>query len=225
MVELIRSYLSGPTFLFAWIITMLPCLIFVIYDLATKNGHLMSLMKLVWVLTVLYSGPLGLAIYFFSGRKEIGDDGLWRRSFRSVAHCYSGCGMGEIVGVVIATSFISSGNLAIGLTTFVLAYIAGYALTVGPLIQDGVAVHTALWDALVSETPSIIVMEIVAIGVDLVVGGRSTIGEPLFWSSMILSLTCGLLAAYPVNVLLVHYGVKEGMMDPRMTDHAARKRG
>lgn len=60
-------------------------------------------------------------------------------------------------------------------------------------------------------------MELVAISVDLVLGGRATIGEPLFWSSMVVSLTLGLLAAYPVNVALVHYGVKEGMMDPRQT--------
>ena len=35
--------------------------------------------------------------------------------------------------------------------------------------------------------------------------------------SLILSLTVGLAAAYPVNVLLVHFGVKEGMGDPRDT--------
>lgn len=43
-------------------------------------------------------------------------------------------------------------------------------------------------------------------------------GDIRFWSSLLISLTCGLVAAYPVNVLLIHYGVKEGMMDPRDTD-------
>lgn len=58
-------------------------------------------------------------------------------------------------------------------------------------------------------------MEVVAIGTDLYLAGDSTIGEPLFWSSLFFSLSMGLLAAYPVNVLLVRWGVKEGMMDPR----------
>jgi hypothetical protein len=38
--------------------------------------------------------------------------------------------------------------------------------------------------------------------------------EPLFWSSLIISITAGLIAAYPVNVLLVYLGVKQGMGNP-----------
>jgi hypothetical protein len=123
--------------------------------------------------------------------------------------------MGEIVGVFIAAGLLSMGNLGIGLITFALAYVAGYALTVGPLMQDGVPFRSAMRDAFLSETPSITVMEIVAIGTDLTLAGRATMGDTIFWSSLIVSLTMGLLAAYPVNVLLLHFGVKEGMMDPR----------
>jgi hypothetical protein len=63
-------------------------------------------------------------------------------------------------------------------------------------------------------------MEIVAIGVDLTLAGSAGPGQVLFWSSMIVSLSCGLIAAYPVNVILIRLGVKAGMMDPRNTDHA-----
>jgi hypothetical protein len=38
---------------------------------------------------------------------------------------------------------------------------------------------------------------------------------------MLVSLTLGLLAAWPVNVALVALGVKEGMHDPRETAGAA----
>jgi hypothetical protein len=220
MYELLRSVLSRPEFLVVWVAVMLPSLAVLLHDLRCNNAHLMALMKVVWFFTVLYSGTLGLAIYWFTGRKEIAADSLWRRSFRSVAHCYSGCGMGEIAGVFIAAGLLSLGNLAIAGITFVLAYIAGYALTVGPLVQDGVPFRTAMRDAFISETPSIAVMEIVAIGVDLFMARKATIAEPLFWSSLIISLTIGLIAAYPVNVLLLHFGIKEGMMDPRNT-HAA----
>lgn len=218
-MERIANFLSDPSTLIAWAALMLPCLIWVIYDLRTRNAHLMPLMKVVWALTVAYSGPLGLAVYYLTGRKEIARDTLWRRSFRSVAHCYSGCGMGEIAGVTIAAGLLALSNYWIAGITFCLAYVAGYALTVGPLMQEGVSFKTALWDAFLAETPSIAVMEIVAIGADLYLAGSATMAEPLFWSSLIASLTLGLLAAYPVNVLLIHYGVKEGMMDPRNTEH------
>ncbi|WP_205853202.1 DUF4396 domain-containing protein [Zhengella mangrovi] len=208
---------SSPAFLVVWALLAIASLGILVRDLRTRNSHLMPLMKMVWGLTVAYSGPLGLAIYWTCGRKEIPDDRLWRRSFRSVAHCYSGCGMGEIVGVIIAAGLLSLGNIGISVTTFILAYVAGYALTVGPLVQGGVAFHTAMWDAVLSETPSIAVMEFTAIGVNRLIGGNTGIGDPLFWSALVLSLTCGLIAAYPVNVLLIRFGVKEGMMDPRET--------
>lgn len=214
-MEVLRAIFSSPVFLIVWAVLALACVGILIWDLRARNAHLMSLMKAVWVLTVAYSGPLGLAIYWTCGRKEIADDKLWRRSFRSVAHCYSGCGMGEIVGVIIAAGMLSFGNIGIAVTTFILAYVAGYALTVGPLVQDGVAFPTAMWDAVVSETPSIAIMEFTAIGADLFIGGSSGMSDPLFWSALIVSLTLGLVAAYPVNVLLIHFGVKEGMMGPR----------
>lgn len=219
MLSQIQEVISAPAFLIVWAVLMVPSVIWVIYDLRTRNAHLMSLMKLVWVLTVVYSGPFGLLIYRYSGRKEIPRDGLWRRSFRSVAHCYSGCGMGEVAGLIIAVGLLSLGNVWVVAITFTLAYVAGFALTVGPLVQEGVGWGRAMLDAFISETPSITVMEIVAIGVSLWLAGDATMGDVRFWSSMIVSLTCGLIAAYPVNVLLIHFGVKEGMMDPRQNDH------
>jgi len=220
MIENLRAILSGPEFLIGWAILMVPSLVVLIHDLRRINAHLMSLMKAVWILTVLYSGPLGLTVYWMTGRKEISRDNIWRRSWRSVSHCYSGCGMGEIVGVFIAAGLLSLGNWWIAVITFALAYVAGYALTVGPLLQEGVPFGTAMRDALLAETPSITVMEIVAIGADFVLAGGAKMSEPIFWSGLIFSLSLGLFAAYPVNVALIHFGVKEGMMDPRNTEHA-----
>jgi len=220
MLESVRHILSDPWFLVLWAGLVLPSVAWVIHDLRTRNAHLMSLMKVVWVFTVIYSGPLGLLIYRLTGRKEIPADGLWRRAFRSVAHCYSGCGMGEIVGLLLAVGLLALGNVWTAVITFTFAYLAGFALTVGPLVQEGVGWGRAIRDAAISETPSIFVMEVVAIGVDLWLAGEAGPADPLFWSALAVSLTCGLIAAYPVNVLLIQYGVKEGMMDPRNTEHA-----
>lgn len=199
----------------AWALATAICVIVLLRDLRRLNPGIPGLMKFVWIFTVAYSGPLGLWLYWSSGRRQIARDSLWRRGARSVAHCYSGCGLGEVTGVLITVGVLSLGNWWVAGTTFVLAYVAGFALTVGPLMQEGVGLNQALRDAFYSETASITVMEIVAITVDLLLAGSATLGDALFWSSLVVSLTAGLAAAYPVNLLLIRWGVKEGMHDPR----------
>jgi hypothetical protein len=211
----LQQLLTNPALLLGWGLLVALSLGVLIRDLRAKNSGLGSLMKFVWGFTVLYSGPLGLAVYWYSGRSQIRRDSLWRRGFRSVCHCYSGCGAGEVTGVIIALGLLSMENLAVAATTFAFAYVFGYALTVGPLMQEGVSFTQAMWDAFLAETPSITVMEVVAIGTDIWLAGEAGLTDVLFWSALVVSLSVGLLAAYPVNVLLIRYGVKEGMMDPQ----------
>lgn len=211
----ITDILSHPWFLGIWFLQAVVSMTALLRDLRQRNAHLPSLMKAVWTLTVLYSGLLGLAIYWSSGRKEIPDDADWRRGFRSVAHCYSGCGAGEVVGVVLSVGILALSTGWVVAMTFGFAYTFGIALTAGPLMQGGVAFGEALFDAFTSETASIVVMEAVAIGSDLLLAGEAGMGDIRFWSSLIVSLTLGLLAAYPVNLLLIKLGVKSGMSDPR----------
>jgi hypothetical protein len=196
---MLRSLLTNPYIVAGWLCLALLSLLILVRDLHRNNHHLPSLMKGVWFFTVLYSGPLGLAVYFYSGRAQIAHDSIWRRGFRSVCHCYSGCGAGEIVGVFIAAGLMGLGNWGIALITFLLAYVAGFAMTAGPL-----------------NTASITVMELTAIGVDLWLAANTTMGDLLFWSSLVFSLSVGLIAAYPVNVLLIRLGIKEGMHSPKM---------
>lgn len=218
-LEQIKLALSSPLVLTIWLTLAIISVAWVIRDLYRYNAHIMSLMKGVWILTVLYSGPVGLAIYYFSGRRQIKRDSIWRKGFRSVAHCYSGCGAGEVSGVLIAAGLLSLGNLGISLLTLALAYIFGFGMTMGPLIQSGVAFKDALIDTFYSDMLTIAVMEAVAIGVDLWLSSSSRICDVLFWSSLIVSLSIGLIAAYPVNVWLIKLGIKGGMGDPRESHH------
>lgn len=211
----VESVLTNPLFLIVWGGLVALSLAVLVYDLAHNNPQIAGLMKWVWIFTVAYSGPLGLAVYYYSGRRQIARDSVWRRGFRSVAHCYSGCGMGEIVGVVITAGLLALGTWWVAGITFALAYAFGFALTAGPLMQEGVGLNQALWDAFYSESASITVMEIVAIGTDLWLAKSATMGQPLFWSSLVFSLSMGLIAAYPVNVLLIRWGVKKGMHSPK----------
>lgn len=216
-MEGLRQILSQPAALGIWVLVDIVCVVILVRDLRRNNAAMMPIMRLVWALTVAYSGPFGLAIYWFSGRQQIARDSLWRKGFRSTSHCYSGCGLGEIVGVAISVGLFSLGNIAVAIITFSLAYVAGFALTVKPLMDDGESLLQAVKDAAYSETASIAVMEIVAIGVDLGITGNRNLGfgDPLFWNTLIVSLSCGLIAAYPINLLLIHFGFKAGMHDPR----------
>jgi hypothetical protein len=212
--QALERILTNPAFLLVWGMLVLGSLSVLVWDLRTNNPMLGSLMKYVWGFTVLYSGPIGLGVYWYSGRSQISHDSLWRRGFRSVSHCYSGCGAGEITGVVIAVGLLTLGNVPTALLTFTLAYVAGYAMTAGPLLQEGVGFREAMADAFYSETASIAVMEVVAISTDLWLAGEATMGDTLFWSALVFSLSMGLIAAYPVNVLLIKWGVKAGMANP-----------
>lgn len=211
----LQQLLTNLALLLGWGSLVAVSLGVLIRDLRSNNSGLGSLMKFVWGFTVLYSGPVGLAVYWYSGRSQIRCDSLWRRGFRSVCHCYSGCGAGEVTGVIIALGLLSMENLAVAAMTFTFAYVFGYALTVGPLMQEGMSFSQAMWDAFLAETPSITVMEVVAIGTDLWLAGEAGLTDVLFWSALVVSLSVGLIAAYPINVLLIRQGVKEGMMDPR----------
>lgn len=211
----LRELLSNDSVLVLWVTLALVCSSVLIYDLRRHNPQIGSLMKAVWLLTVLYSGPLGLLIYYYAGRRQISRDSLWRKGFRSVAHCYSGCGAGEITGVFLAAGLLSLGNAGTAQITFAFAYLFGYGMTLGPLLQAGTPLKQAMIDTFYSDTATIAVMEISAISIDLWLAASATMADILFWTSLILSLTAGLLVAYPVNVALVHMGVKSGMANPR----------
>ncbi|HIH10449.1 MAG TPA: DUF4396 domain-containing protein [Candidatus Diapherotrites archaeon] len=212
--------LNGPLALGLWGVLVALSLSVLAQDLRSKNMPLVPMMKLVWVLTTLFSGPLGLAIYYYAGRAQNGADSIWKRGFRSVCHCYSGCGTGEIIGVMVLIGILAiKNNLLVATGTFVLAYVVGFATTILPLMQEGVGFRDAFMDAFLSDSATIAAMEIAAISTDLYLGAGATLTDVRFWSSLIISLNVGLIVAYPFNVMLVQFGVKKKMSSPHEGHH------
>lgn len=211
----LTGLLTDPVVVAVWVVLVASSLVVLAWDLRTNNPETASLMQFAWGLSTLYSGPIALGAYWYAGRSQIASDSLWRKGFRSVTHCYSGCGAGEVVGVVTMAGVLAVSSTALtAAVTFSLAYLFGFALTIGPLLQEGVGFREALSDSFYSETASITVMEVAAIGTDIWIAGDAHIGALLFWTGLAFSLSVGYFVAYPVNVYLVHRGVKGGMQNP-----------
>ena len=122
-------------------------------------------------------------------------------------HCLTGCAIGEILGLVIATQLGWHDLPSIALA-IVLAFVFGYSLTLRPLLASGVAFGTAARLAFAADTLSITVMEIVDNAIVVAIPGAmaAQIVDPLFWGSLALSLAVAGIAAYPVNRWLIQRG-------------------
>ena len=132
---------------------------------------------------------------------------LNRTAFAATWHCLTGCAIGEVLGLVIATAF-DWGNAASIAIAVVLAFFFGYALTMRPLLTGGVPLRQAARVALAADTVSIAVMEIVDNGFVLIVPGAMEAGldDFLFWWSLAVGLFIAFWAAYPVNRALIARG-------------------
>ena len=132
---------------------------------------------------------------------------LDRLAFSATVHCLTGCAIGEVLGLVIATQLGWDDAAAIALA-IVLAFVFGYALTLRPLLISGVAVRAALGLAFAADTLSITVMEIVDNAILLLIPGAMDAGvtDGLFWGSLAIALAVAGVAAYPVNRWLIARG-------------------
>ena len=132
---------------------------------------------------------------------------LNRLAFSATGHCLTGCAIGEVLGLVIA-SILGWGNVASIALAVVLAFCFGYSFTMLPLLRSGVALTSALPIAFAADTLSITIMEIVDNLIVLVIPGAMAagLGSLLFWGSLALALAIAFVAAYPVNRWLIARG-------------------
>lgn len=141
------------------------------------------------------------------GGHKNGGPSLNRLAFSATIHCLTGCGIGEVLGMVIGTA-LGWGTVATIALAVVLAFMFGYSLTLLPLLRAGLGLRGSLRIALAADTASITVMEIVDNLVILVIPGAmaAPLTSALFWSSMALSLIVAGIAAFPVNRWLIARG-------------------
>lgn len=133
--------------------------------------------------------------------------GLNRLAFSATVHCLTGCAIGEVLGMILATWW-GWGNLASILLAIVLAFAFGYGLTSLPLLRSGMPFRRVAPLAFASDTASITTMEIIDNLFILLVPGAlaAGLGDALFWWSLGVGLLIAGAVAFPVNRWLIARG-------------------
>jgi Domain of unknown function (DUF4396) len=138
---------------------------------------------------------------------------LTRSAVQATLHCLTGCAIGEILGMVLATAF-GWGDVTSIAVAVALAFFFGYGLTVRPVLRAGLSIRRAAKVALASDTVSITTMEIVDNAFIVVVPGALAAGlaDGLFWWSLLLSLVIAFVLTVPVNRWLIARGKGHAVM-------------
>jgi hypothetical protein len=125
----------------------------------------------------------------------------------ATTHCLTGCAIGEITGMVIATALGWSDLATIGLAVS-LAYLLGFSLTAVPLARAGLVAGAVVSTALAADTVSITTMEAIDNVTVVLVPGAMEAGldEPLMYAS----IAAGFAIAYPFAFLANRYMIARG---------------
>ena len=151
-------------------------------------------------------------------------DSLNRTAFQATVHCLTGCGIGEVLGLVLSTA-LGWHDLASILLAIVLAFVFGYGLTIRPLLAGGLPLREAARTALAADTVSIVVMEVMDNTIVIAVPGAMAAGltDGLFWGSLALSLAVAFVVAFPVNRWLIARGLGHAVVHAQHTGEAQRR--
>lgn len=213
------------------------CTLIVVIDIARGNWQHMWIMDVVWPLTALYSGPLGLWAYFRMGSlsthhamMQAKDRGMeppgktkpfWQKTAVGTTHCGSGCTLGDIAAetFTIAVPLSLFGSHVVGSWTldFVLAFLFGVVFqyfTIKPM--RNLSPGKGLIAALKADTLSLTAWQIgmygwMAIVIFAIFGHTLPKTGPVFWFMMQIAMLVGFAASYPVNWWLLKKGIKEEM--------------
>ena len=191
-------------------------------DILRGRGQPMWIMNIVWPVTALWSGPIGLWAYLRVGRQPKESNKPFPQVIAVAAtHCGAGCTLGDIVAewVHVAVPFAVLGQALFGAWAldFACAFLLGVAFqyfTIAPMrhLPPG----EGLVQALKADTLSLTAWQVgmygwMAIMRFVVFGREIRPTDPVFWFLMQGGMIAGFFTSYPVNWVLVRKGVKEAM--------------
>ena len=143
-----------------------------------------------------------------SGHGGHGADRSWSTAVSATLHCLTGCAIGEVLGMVLATWWGWSTWPSVALAV-VLAFFFGYLLTMSSVLRAGLPFATAVKVALAADTVSILVMEVVDNAVMVLVPGAmgAGLGNWVFWAALAFSLAVAFVLTVPVNRWMIGRGL------------------
>jgi hypothetical protein len=131
-------------------------------------------------------------------------DQTTKQAIKHTVHCLIGCGIGEIVGMLIASALgwhrIDRLPLAI-----VLAFVFGYSLTYRGVRKQVTSPKEAIKITAATDTVSIAVMELVDNTIEFIIPNALlvTAAQPRFWWGLALSLSIAFLITVSVNRFMI----------------------
>ncbi len=221
-----------------WLVAAAVSVLIVAGDLSAGHQQRMWIMNLVWPLTVLWSGPIGLVAYFTLGRSGTAqaaraaallhepppgrDRPFWQTVALAATHCGAGCALGDLLAeaLVVAVPVVFLGRAVFGtwLVDFAFAFALGIVFqffTIAPM--RGLKLGPGLVAALKADTLSLVAWQVGMYGwmavALFVLYSPATLPKsgPEFWFMMQVAMCAGFVTAYPVNWALLRRGIKEPM--------------
>ena len=135
------------------------------------------------------------------------EQSLNRLAASATNHCLTGCVIGEVTGMTIATA-LGWGDIASIALAVALAFLFGYSLTSLPLIRSGLALGSIVPIALAADTVSIAIMEVIDNATMLLVPGAMEAGltDFRFWVPLLGGFVIAWPFAFAVNRTMIRRG-------------------
>ena len=192
----------------------------IVFDILRGNRQKMWIMDVVWPVTALWSGPIGLWAYYRFG--NAGKEKPYPQVVAVAAtHCGAGCTLGDIIAewIHFFAPLTIAGVAIFGAWAidFAFAFALGIAFqyfTIAPM--RNLSLGEGLVQALKADTLSLTAWQVGMYGWMAIVrfaifGKDIPKTNPSFWFLMQIGMFAGFLTSYPVNWWLVKKGVKERM--------------
>jgi len=130
-----------------------------------------------------------------------------KQAVEHTIHCLIGCGIGEILGMLVA-SFFGWNRLGRLPLAIVLAFIFGYSLTYRGVRKDTKTKKEAIKITIATDTVSITTMELVDNTIEFIIPNALlvTAAQARFWWGLALSLGIAFIIKVPVNRYMISKG-------------------